>query len=308
VGSGASCTVYLFIDLVEHKAGAFKKPRKKDPNAEFALRQEFDILQELNAGGAIWGIQQRPIECLTICRKSQKTSEYKQRRGVLHPLYQGSKSDGIGCDYVNHLNTRDTDPFDITLLRIHQLLHALQFLHEKNYLQGDVKLENILLEKLWTHLTDFGTAVTPTMNLKEFFSGKMSVRPKVTASNSSKQDLLDSDRCMKIGQLDELRAIEKSREVFAMGVVFATALKGAYPFQQDSHEFAVPHTYEGAHDLEPEINVLVKDMCNFNRALRLDALSAYERLHLYIKTNKPLLYDQIKKLIREGGYVAPRLE
>lgn len=307
LGKGSFSKVYEIMDLATGAVKAFKKLRNKGFSLEELkriqgdIRNEYAILTRIHQNGRIWGIQAPPIQFVEI---NPKNSKKGKKIGFIGQEYEGNYCSHIMGSGQHIKNVKNT-PLIERLPEFHQLLAGLSFLSRNNYLHGDIKPENILStpnsgQFPYVHIGDMGSVckVQNSTSIEDLFRA-------CTPGYIIKRELLENQELGKQNHRNQLIAREKSRDVFAMGVVLYEALMGYKPYHLDTEGFLEDSSSMlpiDRPDVPRSLQNLIKRMVSRNPNLRPTATEAFNEFEVYIKTAHPDLFEQLYLTLHQESF------
>ncbi|KAI3422366.1 Serine/threonine-protein kinase dkf-2, variant 2 [Globodera pallida] len=198
LGSGQFGTVYGGIQRKTGKHVAVKLIDKlKFPsNKEAALRTEVEILQKVRHPGVV---------------EFQQMLETPDRIFVVMEKLKGDMLEMILSSEKGRLSER------ITQFLVHQILIALQYLHNQNIVHCDLKPENILL----TSDSDF-----PQVKLCDFGFAR------IIGERSFRRSVVGTPAYLAPEVLRN-KGFNRSLDMWSVGVIVYVSLSGTFPFNED---------------------------------------------------------------------------
>lgn len=280
LGRGLTGKVSSLINIVSGKSLAMKQICVQNDDqlklAKKYLINEVETLNLLNPEGKVIGMQ-KPPRLIKIGEK-----------GTLGTLCERYDHDYFEeCNPENKVSTlqRSED--------IHQLLQSLAYMHQKNFLHGDIKVENIFVgrdekQRRIVALGDFGGAGDDIIKRIKF--------PALTSSciiEGDKQQLLQMDNLVKKKKLSKIelenhREFEKKRDVFALGMVAYAAFTGNMPYGlQENKPYLNPDYYHSPlvwdnPNIPIQIKPLLRTMLVPDYKVRCNAVDALDYWKNYI--------------------------
>lgn len=254
---------------------------------------------KLNPRNRCWGMVRKPVKWISIPQKGIS--------GFLAEKYDD--------DYFNYLvRTYDkekagqSDYLKTRWIEIHQMLSALKWMDERNVAHCDIKMENMLIKRmpdgfLLVHLADLGSATQ--LGEKEAADEEVSpYTPYFTPENE-----INSTLGLRTVNPKLYNTIKKAIDVFAMGCVLFSTLKGFPPYLQKKLEFpeksefpemtVYPWRTFSKEEAPEEVSSLVLSMIDADSQKRPSAAKAFERFDQFLKNKCPDIYHIIQEKIRE---------
>lgn len=285
--------IFYSCNVCEQPFGTVFKQARENSNAIEDLKREYQALCYIHQNGQAWGIQSKPFELLHIQAREEPEESFSRRIGYLGPKYDK--------DYDSFMNYQCRFlPFTELLIDFHQLFAALAKLEQVGVLHGDIKLQNIFIRidangfRL-VHLADFGTSVIPHILQEEQLIEVMSNRG-LTEDNCCMEDLTKSEEALGKRDFQNVIAIEKKGDVFALGSTLHTMLtrSSPYPITQDyKNDLTKPYKQISRADVPNEIKILIEEMVHPNYIRRPSAIEAFQRYELFLQQHHPAIYENI---------------
>jgi len=261
-----------------------------------AVRDDYQILCDINSGGPVWGLSEKPSSCFY--------------------LHEAQRQVHCGKKYVTDYYTLTTEHFEqgkalhlhTMLYDFHQVLFGLKYLAEHKIFNADIKNENIYIENLeegryLTRLGDFGASFNRNTFSHSHFLEK--------TIRSTPQYILKSEVNLLIilqakGQEKEFYEAGFKADVFAMGSALFSAFTSDDPYEVGEDKYpdpAQPSLVSTAH-IPEEILAIIKGMIEFDPKKRLTAAQAFAAWDQYIVKNCPALHDEILKMMAKHSSCA----
>lgn len=267
LGKGATGDVYDVSTIKSQEA--LKLSKVDDENSIEAtsneIKNEINTLNDLNNA---WGLQEKPHKVVHISGKAGEV----QQVGFI-----GVKYDGDLASLAESQASQEIDNQGLAF-EFEQLLSGLDTFHEKEYLHGDIKLENMFYK-----MDEQG-------NRRVFLGDMGGVRkhetPKPTNPTRqytiAKEFLAYTDRSMS---KETLIQHEQRRDVFSLGVSLFRRCTGKFPYKIGSQKYLSPELTENelAHslpeNLHPELKKLILSMIDIDPTKRPTAKEAKEKMN-----------------------------
>ena len=258
------------------------------------LEHEKAVLTSIHASGKVWGIQDKPYESMELCVQSRKTDQQKTRVGVLHPFYEGN--------YIQHSGQRTPTVSQEEYIRFHQVISAISYLHQHDILSGDIKSDNVLLRGELAHLTDFSTCATDQTPINHLVAGNADNTRPVTKRYICISDFVRSSAYAADNNREAVVAVEKARDMFALGVLLYTRITGVYPYRLSDGVPTGQYREITGVQVSDELKDLIRRLCRFKYEERPTALETFQDFDAYLKEREPAVYQRIQELKMNLGY------
>ncbi len=288
--SGSLANLRIVRNILDNKTEVFKQAKETAKNSRSTIANEFLLLNEIQKNSKVWGIQEAPRKL------TEMTEGADSRFGYLTLQYDQNYDTAImqGPQIPNFIDSLED---------IHQVLSGLKELHHRDILHGDIKPANVLVKKTVdnariVHLADLGSAVKcGTENSCDEIKGK---NRGASPAFFPAQDFMAGE---KVNDPNEIKQIEKKRDVFALGSILYCALqKVNYP-RYDTYEQQRPLVTDSLiinnPTVPPEIRELVKNMMHPSHAQRPSAAEAFKIFDQYLKSSHPMVHERIWNKIQK---------
>ena len=137
--SGTYGQVYKASEIITKEVVALKKVRLENEKEGFPITavREIKILRQLN--------HKNIVKLREIVTDKQEAIDFCKDRGAFYLVFEYMEHDLMGL-----LENEQVDFKEIHIASImKQLLRALKYCHEKNFLHRDIKGSNILMNNKW---------------------------------------------------------------------------------------------------------------------------------------------------------------
>ena len=262
-GAGDS-SVYLAIDTKNNILTAIKSiPKKMDADAQKNFRRELQNLHNL----------QHPNIIKILDYINNKTTNYI----ILEYCNGGNLSDYIRR-YMN-INRQPLNEFFIQKI-LRQIAPAMEYMHSKNIIHRDIKLENILLNfNNYPNIPKNGRAPQPLKFSEKSLNKDFSV--KITGLNFSKDLIQDNMGSTILGTPLYMspdmveRANDKSSkkyntsvDLWSLGVITYELLTGSMPFEGKEIKEVFQHIEKGIYTLPSKLKASIEIISLINGLLQ----------------------------------------
>jgi len=194
IGKGAYAIVKSAIHKLSNKKIAIKIYEKYnliDPQRKCNFKKEIDILKKIDHSNII---------------KLYDVIDTTKQLLIIMEL-------ATGISLLNYLKAKPNRRMDESETKeiFYQIIKAITYLHSKNIVHRDVKLENIIIDNKYIKIIDFGFATFHQTNKLNFFCGTPSYMPP------------------EIIQKKEY--LGPPADVWSCGILLYTLLCGVFPFR-----------------------------------------------------------------------------
>ena len=270
LGDGSYGIVYLAVNIITKQNVAMKKIDKVKENAidDMEIKNEIEILKKLDHPNIV------------------KIIEFFSTPKAYYII-----TDFCGCgELYNQIKHQYTEGQLAVLF--YQVLSGLYYLHTKNIVHRDLKLENILISEIekdnntnekyfWVKIIDFGTAkiFEKNKNEKAVVGSSYYIAPEVLHKNSN-------EKC----------------DTWSVGVILYMLIVGRAPFDGKSDDEIIENIEKGEFNSKhpkmlnssDEVQDLVKKLLEVNVKKRLSSSEALKH-PWFKKFNGKSLYSNIDK-------------
>ena len=270
LGDGSYGTVYLAINIITKQNFAMKKINKVKENEidDMEIKNEIDILSKLDHPNIV------------------KIIEFYSTPKAYYII-----TDFCSCgELYNQLKHEYTE--NQLAVLFYQVLSGLSYLHSKNIVHRDLKLENILISEIekdnntndkyfWVKIIDFGTAkiFEKNKNEKAVVGSSYYIAPEVLHKNYN-------EKC----------------DTWSIGVILYMLIVGKAPFDGQNDEEIIENIEKGEYNSKHkkllnssfEVQDLLKKLLEINVNKRLSSSDALKH-SWFKKFNAKSLYSNIEE-------------
>ena len=270
LGDGSYGTVYLAINIITKQNFAMKKINKVKENEidDMEIKNEIDILSKLDHPNIV------------------KIIEFYSTPKAYYII-----TDFCSCgELYNQLKHEYTE--NQLAVLFYQVLSGLSYLHSKNIVHRDLKLENILISEIekdnntndkyfWVKIIDFGTAkiFEKNKNEKAVVGSSYYIAPEVLHKNYN-------EKC----------------DTWSIGVILYMLIVGKAPFDGQNDEEIIENIEKGEYNSKHkkllnssfEVQDLLKKLLEINVNKRLSSSDALKH-YWFKKFNAKSLYSNIEE-------------
>lgn len=284
----------VVCDRLDLDTGALDciKQSKDTERAKKDLEKEWEVSKKIHGAkkSSIWGLQDlvHKIDCYQI--------GLPPKTGLLCTKCLSDLSAFIKKEDYSQRNLSSK------LSICHQLLSGLKLAHDKEIVHGDLKTKNILLKSIENRGEEIEI---PIVQIADWGGSMDKIRPSgVTLSRrwTNRDDYnilfdhsIDFDTRMEVG---------KKHDVFSMGIILYTVLKGKRPFEKDGN-FPELSSYSSINPLNEDgslspLDQLIKSMLDSDREKRPTIKQAYKAFEKTLGEELLEIIKQQKEKV-EGG-------
>ncbi len=192
----------------------------KDFDQQFQVKSQEEVqnesktLTDIHNGEKLRGIQLPPYTCFPMSSRriienfnhpEKKTEEFFEESAIY-----------IG--YLGHHYTASLDQLSFEQTegktRIQDMTIGLKTLHDKGYIHGDIKTQNVLYGKNRTDLADFG-GVTTEEEVKKLIQGGSSPQPSEIIGTTTPKKMSNADRKALHREVEKLKDPSQPKEEIA---------------------------------------------------------------------------------------------
>ena len=175
-----------------------------------------------------------------------------------------------GGDLLNYVRRRRKIDEDVAKVLFKQLIEGLQYMHSKNVVHRDIKLENILLDNLGrVRICDLGasklirTGQSDEEQLTECCGTPAYMAPEVVeAGNESGRTGLAriTKRKSRAGSLGKFSGYSRACDIWSAGVVLYAMLYGTLPFKGLTSREVKDRVIKGKYILKRSVSALGRSL------------------------------------------------